>query len=233
MEAGMLPTTIVRTIDAPPVLAVPLDSTRLLVAMESLRGTIEPMRFGSPRDLGRYLERTGVGMPAWDTIDAALRMGVPEVWLARIVGPAAAKASVALAGGAGASFTITAHEPGEWANGATGGLTAEVVDGPAGATERVVIIRRASTGAEVGRTGAYTNRADLMAAVARIGETFRSLGGIRPVSVPFLEATPASTSGCRLSRRPRTSRAGSRTPARSPRRTCAPRSTRCPPTSGR
>lgn len=185
MEAGMLPRTIVRTIDAPPVLAVPLDSTRLLLGMESFRGTIEPTRFGSPRDLTRYLERTGTGIPAWDAIDAALRSGVPEVWLARILGPAAVKASIALAGTGGTTFTIRAHEPGEWANGATGGLTVEVVNGPAGATERVVIVRRVSTGVEVGRTGAYTTRDELMAAVGRIGETVREYG----VTVPLLETT--------------------------------------------
>lgn len=184
---GLLPQTLTETIDAPPVLSAPLDSSRLIVAMESFRGSAEPTRFGSPRDLGRYIERSGVGITAWDTIDAALREGVPEVWLARIVGPAAAKASIALAGGAGTSFTIRAHEVGEWANGAAGGLTAEVVNGPAGATERVVIVRRVSTGEEVGRTGAYTTRTDLMAAVARIGEQTRTMPFGPAQVVPFLE----------------------------------------------
>jgi hypothetical protein len=195
MEAGMLPQTITESIDAPPVLAAPLDSSRLIVAMESFRGSVEPTRFGSPRDLGRYIERTGVGIPVWDTIDAALREGVPEVWLARILGPAAVKASLALAGASGTSFTVTAHEPGEWANGATGGLTAEVVNGPAGASERVVIIRRASSGEEVGRTGAYTTRAELMAAVARIGEQTRPMPFGPAQIVPLLEAAAGAELG--------------------------------------
>lgn len=180
----MLPRTTVRTIDAAPVLAVPLDSTRLLIGVESFRGTRAPMRFGSPRDVSRYLERTGVGIPAWDAIDVAMREGVPEVWLARILGPAAASASLALAGPTGTSFTIRANEPGEWANGAAGGLTAEVVNGPAGASERVVIIRRVTppvgTGPlEVGRTTAETTRAGLIEAVERLGRVTLSDGTFR------------------------------------------------------
>jgi hypothetical protein len=186
MEAGMLPRTLVRTIDAPPAIAVPLDSTRLLIAAESFRGTAAPMRFSSPRDVSRYLERTGVGIPAWDAIDVAMREGVSEVWLARILGPAAASASIALAGASGTSFTISAHEPGEWANGAAGGLTAEVVNGPGGASERVVIIRRVTppTGTgpvEIGRTTAETTRADLILAVERIGRVTLPGGEIRPL----------------------------------------------------
>jgi hypothetical protein len=167
------PATNVSTVDAPPAISAPLDGTRLLVAAESFRGALGPVAIRQ-RDLSRYLERTGAGIPAFDAVDVALREGVPEVIFSRIVGPGAAFASLPLAGGTGTSLTLTAREPGEWANGAAGGLSAEVVNGPAGATERVVILRRNDV--EVERTTAATTRADLQAAVNRMTLVSATLG---------------------------------------------------------
>ena len=171
MEASIaLPAQNITTSDQPPSNSVPLDSTRLLIAAESFRGHRTPMRFASPLDLTRKLERTGVGIAAWDAIDVAFRSGVPEVFLCRVLGPAAASASLNLAGGSGTSITITAAEPGEWANGAAGGVSVEVINGPAGVSERVIILRRESTPEkEIGRTTAETTRAALITAVERIG----------------------------------------------------------------
>src|SRR4051812_2096800 len=129
------------------------------------------MRLESPATVGRKLERTGVGIPGFDAIDVAFREGVPEVYLARLLGPAAVGASANLAGGTGTVLTIRAHEPGEWGNGAAGGLSYEGINGPAGSSERVVIIRRPGTPggpSELGRTTAVTTRADLQAALLRI-----------------------------------------------------------------
>lgn len=170
MTAATLPATTITTIDAPPQQSAPLDDTRLLIAAESFRGPPEPLVITGPRDLGRYLERSGVGIPAYDAIDVALREGVPQVYFARIVGPDAAGASLAAAGPtSGTSLTITAHEVGEWANGAAGGLTVEFVNGPAGASERIAIIRRVTPEGEVGRTTPETTRAALATAIERIG----------------------------------------------------------------
>lgn len=194
MEASaVLPRTEVRTIDQPPARVAPLDSTRLLVALESFRGTRAPMRFRSPRDVSRALERTGVGIPAWDAVDVALREGVPEVWLTRILGPAAASASVALAGGTGTSLTVAALEPGEWGNGAAGGLSAEVVNGPAGGSERVVIVRRG--GVEVARSGPATTRALLAAAIARIASPALTVTLGTDVGLPTVAASANFTGG--------------------------------------
>lgn len=177
----VLPRTRVRTVEQGPVQRVPLDSTRLLVAVEGFRGTAEPMRLTSPMDLGRKLERTGIGIPGFDVLDVAFREGVPEVYFARLLGPGADKATIDLAGAGGTSITLTAHEPGDWANGATGGLTAEVQEGPDGAGERVIIIRRAGTPGgptELGRTTVETTRAGLIAALGRIGQTDPTLPGL-------------------------------------------------------
>ncbi len=169
MTAATLPRTTITTIDSPPQQSAPLDDTRLLIAAESFRGPPEPLVITGPRDLNRYLERTGVGIPAWDAIDIALREGVPQVYFARIVGPDAEGASLAFNGpSSGVSFTITAHEVGEWGNGATGGVTGEAINGPAGASERIIILRRGVDGPEIGRTTPETTRAALATAVERI-----------------------------------------------------------------
>lgn len=176
MTAATLPRTTITTIDAPPQQSAPLDDTRLLIAAESFRGPPEPLIISGPRDLDRYLERTGVGIPAYDAIDVALREGVPQVYFARIVGPAAAGAFLAFTGPtSGVSFTITAHEVGEWGNGAAGGVTGQATNGPAGASERIIILRRGTAGPEIGRTTPETTRAALATAVERIGAV--TIGG--------------------------------------------------------
>lgn len=180
MATEVLPRTRVRTVENAPVQRVPLDSARLLIGIESFRGTREPMRFASPMDVGRKLERTGVGIPAYDAVDVAFRSGVPEVYLARVLGPAAAPASLVAAGGTGTVFTISAHEPGEWANGAAGGLSIQWINGPAGASERIGIVFRG--GVEIGRTVASTTRAQLLASLLSILQTDPSKPGLLDVA---------------------------------------------------
>jgi len=76
----------------------------------------------------------------------------------RYVGPAAANATLALAGTSGTTLNVTAISPGEWGNGASGGLSATVTDS-AGA--RVLVISYG--GVEVERTPAFTTQADFVA----------------------------------------------------------------------
>lgn len=195
----VLPRTRVRTIESPPKRSVPLDGTRLLVAMEATRGTIAPMRMTKPADVAWRLERTGVGIPAFDAVDVAFRERVPEVFFARVLGDAPTHADIDLAGASGTSFTIAAVEPGEWANGAAGGLTAEVVNGPAGNSERVVIVRRAMPNGvedvELGRTGAYTTRAKLMEAVERITRVELAAVAGTDIGLPSVAAAGNFTGG--------------------------------------
>lgn len=161
---AVLPRTSIRTTDAQTAIGAPLGSTRLFLAAESFRGATGPLRFRNGLDLSRLLERSGVGIPIYDAIDVALREGVPEVYLSRVVGDAAAGATLELDGpGGNPAVVLTVNEPGEWANGATGGLTGEVVAGPAGGGTRQVIIRRASTGREVTRSPVVSSRAALIA----------------------------------------------------------------------
>src|SRR5687767_1385689 len=97
--------------------------------MDSLRGLLTPTRVLNGRTLDLAQERTGVGIPAYDAIDVALRERVPEVYFSRVVGPTPVAASVNIDGTAGGSpyaLTFTANEVGEWANGAAGGLMLEI-----------------------------------------------------------------------------------------------------------
>lgn len=186
--SAVLPRTDVRTIDAPPVLSAPLGSTRLFVLAESFRGGAEPIRFGGPRDLTRYLERTGIGIPAYDAIDVALREGVPEVYLSRIIGDDAEFASVNLdgtSGGSPYSLVLTANEPGEWANGPTGGLSAEVA-APGGGSNRQITVYR--DGVALIASPIFTARADALAWNALQSVVTVSLGGENTLPAVAAEA---------------------------------------------
>ena len=187
------PDTNVTTREAPPVLSAPLDSTRLLIVGESFRGGRDPIRFRNPAAVARALERSGVGILTYDAIDVALREGVPEVHFVRLFGVAPVAASLALAGGTGTVATLEAREEGEWANGATGGLKAAVVNGPNGAAERVVVIYRGDGAVPVEQTSAVTSRAELAAALNQLSLVkLKALGA--DVGLPT-EAAKASLDG--------------------------------------
>lgn len=166
MATEVLPRTRTRTVENPPVTRVPLDSTRLLVAVDTFRGPREAVRLRGAIDVSRRMERTGVGIFGYDCVDVAFRERVPEVYLVRVLGPAAAPATRDAAGGTGTVFTLSAYEPGEWANGAAGGLSVQWINGPAGASERIGIIFRNAV--EIGRTVASTTRAQLAESLANI-----------------------------------------------------------------
>ncbi|MFT4034504.1 MAG: phage tail sheath subtilisin-like domain-containing protein [Patulibacter sp.] len=80
--------------------------------------------------------------PATDALTAAIIEGNGLSWsIARVVGPAAATASVSLVDGQttpAPSITVTATSAGDWANGADGGLTLEIT-APTTTTRRVIV----------------------------------------------------------------------------------------------
>jgi hypothetical protein len=92
----------------------------------------------------------------WDWCELFFRCGGRELYVLPVRGPAVAKATLNLAG-TGTTLIVNAKSAGEWGNGAAGGLTAEVANGPSGGTHRVIIIRL--NGVEVERTPEFNDRA--------------------------------------------------------------------------
>lgn len=173
--SAVLPRTNVNTVDPPPRRATPQGGKRLFIVAESFRGGLEPIIFNGPRDLAQ-LERADVGIPAYDAVDVALREGVPQVVLSRIVGADVAYATLNLDGTSGGdpySLVLTANEPGEWANGATG-LSGEVTS-PSGGSTRQIVLRRAGT--VIATSPVFSARADVLAWNSLQTTVTVSLGG--------------------------------------------------------
>lgn len=162
--AGLaLPRTTVRTSSGKPAQSAPLDSTRLLVAMEAPRGLLGPLRIRNPRDIARiFVNYIGQAIPAWDVADVALREAVPEVIFTRVVGPAAVAAKIQLLGPGGQpAIILTMNEVGEFANGAAGGYKAQVISPGGGATRQIVLFLGGTDAAhEVTRSPVFSVRAD-------------------------------------------------------------------------
>lgn len=148
--------------DVKPARSAPTDTTTVFVAMEATRGPLEALGpFHSIRDTRRPLgDRAGLTIAAWDVVDVLLREGVTSVYFARVIGAGYATASLALPGPGGTVATVQASSPGTWANGAAGGLSIEVVNGPNGAGERQLIARLG--GVEVERSPVFTTRAAML-----------------------------------------------------------------------
>jgi hypothetical protein len=146
----MLPRVTVRTIDTPPAIPSAAVTTKAIIVGETELGILQPTAITKMDRWRDYLlgSRTGAAIPTYNAVDIALREGYPLVYVTRAVGPDATTASAAVAGGSGTSLTLRATGPGEYANGATGGLKYEIVNGPGGGTEREVVIYRGGTTAE-------------------------------------------------------------------------------------
>jgi hypothetical protein len=89
---------------------------------------------------GRQTYSTG-----YDWCDEAFHEGASRIIVSSVYGPAAAKASINIPGTSGTGIVLTAADLGDYANGAAGGLTAEVANGPTGSSTRVIIIRRTAS----------------------------------------------------------------------------------------
>jgi hypothetical protein len=179
--------------DAKPVHSAPLDTTTAFVAMEATRGPLSPLTFHSTRDLALPLgARSGLSGTAYDAVDVLLREGITTVNFSRVIGAGAAAASLAAAGPGGTVFTFNADSPGIWANGATGGLTLEIVNGPGGGSERQLIVRL--NGAEVERSPAFTTRAAALA----WGDPITGQSSYGTLAAGAIDALPAVAAAANL-----------------------------------
>jgi hypothetical protein len=119
---------------------------------------------------GRQAYSTG-----YDWCDEAFHEGASRIIVSSVYGPAAAKASINIPGTSGTGIVLTAADLGDYANGAAGGLTAEVANGPTGSSTRVIIIRRG--GIEIFRTLEQTTNQALVDQFATFAEVTAALGG--------------------------------------------------------
>jgi phage tail sheath protein FI len=82
----------------------------------------------------------------YHVLERAFNRGLARAYVIRAVGPTPVYATINLAGASGTAAVVTAKSVGAWANGATGGLTVEVLstaaDGSAGSTHRSLVIRQ-------------------------------------------------------------------------------------------
>lgn len=145
-----LPRITLRTVDTEVELASPTTTAKAIIIGETELGALGAIPLTSMAKWRTHLlgARTGSAIPTWDAADVAMREGYPLVYITRAVGPLAAVASLNLAGGSGTSVTLRAAGPGEYANGASGGLKGAVVNGPGGGTERQIVVYRGGSDPE-------------------------------------------------------------------------------------
>lgn len=95
-----------------------LQLSTVFVLGETERGpeTPDPLRpLRSPRELTRtYGARTAESQPVWDWLDAHWKDGGGRVYLAPVLGPAAAYADIDLSDGSTTALTVTARDKGDY-----------------------------------------------------------------------------------------------------------------------
>jgi hypothetical protein len=122
-----LPGTQVSILDAPPPRPAADDVGTLFVVGLTDRGPLTATSVSSLDDLvARFGPRVSYGV-VYDTLEAFFAEGGGRAYVARVVGPAAAVATVTLQDAVPANtLAIDAVNPGAWANGAAGGLSVDV-----------------------------------------------------------------------------------------------------------
>lgn len=149
--------TNVIELDAAPARSTPTSTGVVFLAGLVEKGLLDPQQ--PIRSYGQLLTRHGQPQ-SWSTVhvwaELFFRRGGNALYLKPVLGPAALQASANLTGTSGTTLIVKAKSAGEWGNGAAGGLTVEVVNGPAGGTTRVLIIRL--NGVEVSRSPEFTTR---------------------------------------------------------------------------
>lgn len=127
------------------------------LASVPLKGLFDPAKPSrSMADVERRFGARQTFSVFWDWCELFFREGGRELHVTPVRGPAPVVATLNLTG-TGTTLVVNAKSAGEWANGAAGGLSAEVANGPSGATHRVIIIRL--NGVEVERTPEFNDRA--------------------------------------------------------------------------
>lgn len=175
-------------VDSPPLRGAPTATDTLyLVDFAGEGPTDEPQLIESPDQSDEVF---GPLDPAWSqrqaVLDAFFALGGARVYVQRVVGPAAVNASVQVPGASGNTLKWTAGNPGAWANGATGGVTLDVIQGPNGAGERVLVLKRA--GKEVARSATFTDRIDALGPLGP-GTVTAGTGSGLPTVAAALSAT--------------------------------------------
>lgn len=180
--------------DTAPNRAVPVDTGRFFLAGLSQRGLFgSPIRLRSMEQVVSLIGTRQTYSVCYDVLETFFREGGYECYFSRVLGPAAVAASGSLTGTSGVTLVATAKEKGDWANGSTGGLTQEVINGPVGGgSTRVIIIRYG--GVEVERTPEITTQAEAITwSTGSDYITYAAGGGT--ASLPIVAAAANLTSG--------------------------------------
>jgi hypothetical protein len=134
--------TVTSLASPPPVTTVAPTAPWFVTGITQRGRTDAPI---SVTSMGEVNEKLGVrngNSALWDALDLFFRDGGVQAWVARVAGPAATVATLAIKDGASTpltTLTVNANSPGAWANGATGGLTVAVVAGSVAGTYQLVI----------------------------------------------------------------------------------------------
>jgi phage tail sheath protein FI len=139
--------------DQPPSPSSPSDTGRVFAIQQSERGPVDkPILV---RSLQEFTAKAGKRVPysvMWDAVDGFFREGGGILYYGRVVGPAAAPASLILKNNSGANtLEIYACEPGEWGN----GLTCQTI-----VTEGTYVFVISLNGVEVERSPSLTDELD-------------------------------------------------------------------------
>lgn len=160
--------------DTPPSGAAPVSTGRVYLAAITNKGVFDPLKpCRSMTDVQKRFGTRQTFSTFWDWCETFFREGGAEVFPLPVRGPAPVKATLNIAG-TGTTLIATALSAGDWANGATGGYTVEVINGPVGgASFRQLIVRFG--GVEVGRTIEFNDRTQVDGAI--VDEVQITLGG--------------------------------------------------------
>lgn len=126
--------------DRPASAGAPTDTGAWFVTGFTEKGSTVPRLVRSLAEFVRVFGARVAYSLLYDSLDAFFREGGTKAYVSRVLGPAAAAATVVLNDGAAAqTLRVSANSAGSWANGAAGGLSVEVVAGSGGGTFVLVI----------------------------------------------------------------------------------------------
>lgn len=136
------PGSVVRNRTAPPAKTVPTDVGTAFWTGITDRGPLVPVAIRSLQDFTDTFGDRQTYSVLYDSVEYFFKENGSLLWLSRVVGPAAAIASLNLLdSGAGTSLVVKAKGPGAYANGSTGGLKITVT----GTGPFVISVKEGST----------------------------------------------------------------------------------------
>lgn len=124
--------------DAPPSRSLPTDTSRFFIVDFAQRGDhTTPVYIAGAGDApAKVGDRV-----TYSYVRDAMDVYGGGVYYSRVVGPNPVLATLAVPGTTGNTLTANAKSVGDWANGATGGVSVEFQNGSAGASTRIAVIR--------------------------------------------------------------------------------------------